>query len=410
MKKPELLAPAGDMESLKTALHFGADAVYIGGRNYSMRAGPENFTMEQIAEAAHLAHDAGARLYVACNTLPRNDEIEPIAGFIRDAAQAGVDAFIISDMGIFRLARKIAPEVEIHISTQAGVTNYAAAGALFEMGASRVVLARELSLAEIAGIRRRTPEALEVETFVHGAMCVSFSGRCLLSSYMVGRDANRGQCAQPCRWRYTLYEEQHGRYFPMEENADGTYILNSRDLCMIAHIPALLEAGVSSLKIEGRAKSAYYVAVVTNAYRMAIDACCSQPPRPFDPRLLEEVKKASHREFCTGFYFGPLQKGQACKGGYMRGYDIVAVVEEQRGDIALCSLRNRLHAGDELEELEPGSLGRRVRVLSLYDENGEPLAQALHPCMRVLVRADEPLTPGALLRRRPNTAEWLPEE
>ena len=403
MKKPELLAPAGDRESLETALRFGADAVYIGGRDYSMRAGPANFTMEQIAAAARLAHDAGARLYVACNTLPRNDEIEPMAGFIRDAARAGVDAFIVSDMGVFHLARRIAPEVELHISTQTGVVNYAAANALAEMGASRIVLARELSLAEIARIRRGTPGSLELETFVHGAMCVSFSGRCLLSNYLTGRDANRGECAQPCRWRYALCEERQGRYFPIGEDAGGTYILNARDLCMIGHIPELIEAGVSSLKIEGRAKSAYYVAVVTNAYRLAIDACCARPPRPFDPRLMEEVAKASHREFCTGFYFGPLQNGQAYAGGYVRGYDIVGVVGERHGGLSVCSLRNRIRAGEELEELAPGSLGRPVRILSLYDENGEELTQALRPCMDVLVCADTPLSSGAVLRRHPDT-------
>lgn len=402
MKKPELLAPAGDMESLETALRFGADAVYIGGRDYSMRAGPENFTMEQIADAVRLAHDAGARLYVACNTLPRNDEVEPIAEFIRDTAQAGVDAFIVSDMGVFQLARKTAPRVELHVSTQAGVVNYAAANALAELGASRVVLARELSLAEIARIRRSTPESLELEAFVHGAMCVSFSGRCLLSDYLAGRDANRGQCAQPCRWRYALCEERQGRYFPIGEDEGGTYILNARDLCMIEHIPELIKAGVGSLKIEGRAKSAYYVAVVTNAYRLAIDTCCAQPPRRFDPRLLEEVAKTSHREFCTGFYFGPLQNGQAYEGGYVRGCDIVAAVKERRGSIALCNLRSRIQAGEELEELAPGSLGRRVRILSLYDENGQELTQALRPCMNVLVRADTPLSPGAVLRRNPD--------
>jgi putative protease len=273
MKRPELLSPAGDMESLTAAAEFGADAVYIGGSSFSMRSAPANFTMPQIRAAASYLHGCGKKLYVACNVLPRNDELGDIEAFLYNAAQAGADAFIISDMGVLELAKKTAPQVDIHISTQTGVVNYAAANALFSYGAKRIVLAREVSLREIAQIRAHIPASLELEAFIHGSMCVSFSGRCLLSNYLAARDGNHGECAQPCRWNYALCEETRpGEYMPISEDGTGTHILSSKDLRMIEHIPEMLAAGISSLKIEGRAKSACYTAAVTNAYRMAVDS------------------------------------------------------------------------------------------------------------------------------------------
>lgn len=403
MKKPELLSPAGDMESLRTALLFGADAVYIGGSRYSMRSACANFSPEEIRRAVREAHASRARLYVACNVLPRSDELDDVAAFLEDCAAAGVDAFILSDPGVMAMARRIAPQVERHVSTQTGIVNYAAANTMFEMGASRVVLARELSLHEIAEIRRHTPEGLELEAFVHGAMCISFSGRCLLSNYLAGRDANHGACAQPCRWRYALSEERRpGLYFPIEEDSRGTYILNARDLCMIAHIPEMAAAGIDSLKIEGRAKSAFYVGVVTNAYRMAIDACAAGPA-PFDPRLLDEVSRASHRRFCTGFYFGPVQNGQDSTHSYIRPYDMLASVGENRGGLAVCRVRNAFSAGETVEWLHPGTLGEPVHIRRLYDLDGRELQAAIHPDREALAESDPPIGPGLL--RRPAAAE-----
>jgi putative protease len=401
MKKPELLSPAGDFESLNAALAFGADAVYIGGRAFSMRATPQNFTIEQIAEAAKLLHTHHKKLYIACNTLPRNDEIEQFPAYFSALEQAHADAFIISDLGVLEIAKRFAPSVDIHISTQAGVVNYAAANALFSAGAKRIVLARELSLEEISKIRAHTPEGLEIETFVHGAMCVSFSGRCLISSYLSARDSNRGECAQPCRWNYALCEEKRpGQYFPVYEDGQGTHILNARDLCMIEHIPELIKAGITSLKIEGRAKSAYYVAAVTNAYRLAIDAFLSQGDAyKFDPRLLDEVEKVSHRDYCTGFYFGPIQKGQDYQGYYDRGFDIAAVVEGQIGPLVMCRQRNSFKAGDSLEVLEPGCIGEPVKVEELFDENMQHVAQASHADMKLFLKTDKVLKIGAMIRK-----------
>lgn len=294
-EKPEILSPAGDMDCLKSALNFGADAVFLAGKMFGMRSAPQNFDNDQLKKACDLAHAKGARIHVTCNTLPRNNEIPHLQEFMENAQACGVDAFIIADLGVFEAAKKYAPKVQRHISTQAGVTNYAAANVLYNMGASRVVLAREIPLDEIAEMRAKVPKELEIECFVHGAMCVSFSGRCLISSYMTGRDANHGDCAQPCRWKYHLYEEnRQGQYFPVEETGDGTYLYNSRDLCMIEHIPELVKAGVSSFKIEGRAKSAYYVAVTTNAYRHAVDDYFAEgDDYVLKPWIREELEKSA---------------------------------------------------------------------------------------------------------------------
>lgn len=402
MIKPELLAPAGDMESFHAALNFGADAIYIGGRIFSMRAAPQNFTVDQIAEAANLAHSKGKKLYIACNILPHNDELDLLPDYLKAVAEAQVDALIISDLGVLEIAKKAAPSVDIHISTQTGVVNYAAANTLFSMGARRVVLARELSLTEIAKIRAHTPGGLELEAFVHGAMCVSFSGRCLISNYLTSRDSNHGECAQPCRWNYALCEEKRpGQYYPIYEDERGTHILNARDLCMIEHIPELIRSGITSLKIEGRAKSAYYTAAVTNAYRLAIDSYCEQGDAyRFDPRLLDEVEMVSHRDYCTGFYFGPVQKGQDYTGRYDRGCDIVAVVEAHSGSYAVCRQRNQFRTDDSLQALEPGQIGVPIKIETMYDENMQPLTLAEYPDMKLLIKTERPIKVGTIIRRK----------
>ena len=293
----EILSPAGDMERLEAALDYGADAVYLGGKSFGMRAGPSNFDNTELKTAVEMAHKRGVLVYLTCNTLPHNDEIPHFKEFLDNAIDAKVDAVIVNDIGLLSLVKKYAPNMEIHISTQAGIVNYVTANEFYNMGAKRVVLARELSLDEIAEIRAKTPKDLDIECFVHGAMCVSFSGRCLLSSYLVNRDANRGDCAQPCRWGYHLMEEKrNGQYFPVFEDEKGTYILNAKDMCMIEHLDKLAKAGIKSFKIEGRAKSAYYVSVITNAYRMSVDFLRNNPD-DYDKLpswIKEEVYKVSH--------------------------------------------------------------------------------------------------------------------
>lgn len=402
MVKPELLAPAGDFECLKAAVAFGADAVYLGGRAFTMRCSPQNFGRRQLAEAVKYAHARGVRVHLTCNTLPHSDELKDLPEFLKEAADAGVDAFIICDLGIMELAKRYAPQVEIHASTQTGIVNYGTANALHTLGVKRVVLARELSLDEISEIRENTPRSLEIETFVHGAMCVSFSGRCLLSSYLTGRDANRGNCAQPCRWNYALCEQTRpGEYFPIFEDGQGTHILNARDLCMIEHIPELVRAGIGSFKIEGRAKSAYYVATVTNAYRMAIDAWFENSESyRFDRTLREEVEKVSHRDYCTGFYFGPIEKGQLYSGDtYIRKWDIAAVAEANENGLVRCAERNPFEVPCRLEAVEPGKTGEEVTVRAMFGENGEKLLKACHPDMKVFLDIGRPLTPNSILRK-----------
>ncbi len=412
MRKLELLSPAGDAERLGSALDFGADAVYLAGREFGMRSSPANFDDDELERAVTSAHSRGAKIYLTCNTLPRNEELVRLPDFLSRAQEIGVDAFIVTDLGVLNLAKKYAPRVAVHISTQAGVVNYAAASAFYDMGASRVVLARELNLEEIAQIRAKTPPALELEVFVHGSMCVSFSGRCLLSNYLTGRDANRGDCAQPCRWSYSLMEEKRpGEYFPVEENGRGTFILNSKDLCMIRHIPELAAAGVDSLKIEGRAKSAYYVAVTTNAYRRAIDEYRRDPKAPLSPWVAEELNKISHREYTTGFYFG--SPGQVYEnGGYVRDYEVAAVCTGWENGMAVLSQRNRFFRGDTVDVLEPGEIPFSFPLEEIFDENMEPISSAPHATMTVLARCPRPLKTGALLRRAiiPEPSEKKPQE
>ena len=404
--KPEILSPAGDFECLQSAVKFGADAVYLAGKRFGMRTASANFDNDSLVKACEFAHKNGVRVHVTCNTLPREYELSQLPGFLQFAQEAGVDAFIIADVGVMELAKKHAPKVALHVSTQAGITNHLTAETLYNMGASRVVLARELSLEEIASLRAKTPSELEIEAFVHGAMCVSFSGRCLISSYMTGRDANRGDCAQPCRWKYHLFEQnREGQFFPVEETDQGTFLYNSRDLCMIEHIPELVKAGITSLKIEGRAKSSYYTSVVTNAYRHAVDEYMKNPEGFVLPDWIkEETEKISHREYNTGFYFGT-EPGQVTdNGGYIRRYDVVAFCEDSDGDTAEITQRNKFYRGDTLDVLPPSGIPFNTVCLKLLNENGEEVESAPHAMEKLSMTTDKPVPKGSVLRKaRENT-------
>ena len=403
IKRPELLAPAGDMDCLRAALHYGADAVFLAGKLFGMRSAPKNFDTDELREACELAHGMGKRIYLTCNVLPREHELSALPAFLKAAQDCGVDAFIIADLGVLEMAKQYAPNVARHVSTQAGVTNSAAANALYHLGASRVVLAREIPLSEVAQIRAQIPENMEIECFVHGAMCVSFSGRCLISSYLTGRDANHGDCAQPCRWKYHLFEEKReGQFFPVEEDSDGTYLYNSRDMCMIEHIPEMVAAGVSSFKIEGRAKSAYYTAVTVNAYRHAIDDYLSEGENfILKPWIREELEKISHREYSTGFYLGG-EPGQAVhSGGYIRHYNQVAVCEEYLDETtSVITQRNKFLVGDTLDILPPDGVPFETVCLSLTNAEGEAVESAPHPMERLIIKADKPIPAGSLLRKK----------
>lgn len=379
-KKLELLSPAGDWERLEMALAYGADAVYLAGDTFGMRSFAGNFSAEELGRAAALCRQKGVALHVTCNTMPRNDEVARLPQWLELLEEAGVTAVILADVGVLALAKKYAPSVKIHISTQASIVNYQAARAWHDLGADRVILARELPLEEIAEIRAKTPKSLEIETFAHGAMCVSYSGRCLLSNYMTGRDSNRGACAQPCRYQYALVEEKRpGEYFPVYEDEKGTYIMNSRDMCMIDHLPDLMAAGVDSLKIEGRAKSAYYAAIVTGAYRHCIDDVLAG--RPLDPTWRDEVEKVSHRHYSTGFFYG--QPGQFTSDArYIRDWQVVAVVEDcDENGLATASLRNKFAAGDEIELVGPDVKPVTFQAPMMEDGEGFPLREPRHPQM-----------------------------
>lgn len=403
---PEILAPVGDEERLHTAVEYGADAVYLGSDRFGMRTAAASFGGDSLKNACDYAHARGVRVYLTCNTVPRNKEIDALPEFLEFARDSGVDALIVTDIGVMMLAKKYAPDVEIHISTQAGVTNYASATELYNLGAKRVVTARELSLEEIAGIRAKCPKELEIECFVHGAMCVSFSGRCLLSNYLTGRDSNRGDCAQPCRWNYALQEEKRpGKFFPVEQDGTGTYIMNSRDMCMIEHIPELYAAGINSFKIEGRAKSAYYTAVAVNAYRSAVDGFKNSG---FDPLytpekwILDEVLKASNREYCTGFYFtSPLDDANIYyKGGYVRAWDVMAIAEKYENGTLYCTQRNRFFEGDELEVMLKGKEPVRITVHNLKNGDGESIDNAPHPMMPLSFDCPFDIPVGSYLRKQ----------
>ena len=405
MRNIELLSPCGDFERLKLALKFGADAVYLAGEMFGMRTNPSNFSADELKKAVELAHSLGKKVYLTCNTLPRNEEIEKLPDFLKYAQDIGIDAFIIADIGVMALAKKYAPNVDIHMSTQVGIVNYQTANALYEMGASRIVTARELSLDEIKTIRDKTPNDLEIEVFVHGAMCMSFSGRCILSDYMTHRDANRGDCAQPCRWKYHLVEETRpGQYFPINEEKNGTYIFNSRDLCMIEHIPELVDAGVDSFKIEGRAKSEYYTAIVPYAYRNAIDEYLKNPTDDFklSQWILDEMEKMSHREYTTGFNFGPIENGQVTDtGGYIRNWDVCALFRDYSNGRLIVSQRNRFFEGDELEVVEPGKKPYKLVVEDLYNlDDGEKVDVANKATDTYSFKCDKPVSSDAIFRRQ----------
>lgn len=399
MNKPELLAPAGDMERLNMALHYGADAVYLAGEEFGMRAAAGNFSNEALEQAIKLCHDRGVSVHVTCNTLPREEELSRLPAFLEMLNAVGVDAIIAADLGVISQVKKYAPRCALHVSTQLGIVNSETCKSVFDMGASRAVLARELSLEEIRKIRKNTPPELELEAFVHGAMCVSFSGRCLLSNYLTGRDANRGECAQPCRWRYHLVEEKRpGEYLEITEDK-GTYIMNSRDLCMISHLPELLAAGITSFKIEGRMKSAYYAAVVTNAYRHALDAALAD--RPLEQVWMDEVEKVSHRQYSTGFYFGePGQYYSTNDSIYFSTAEVCAQVEHCDGaGNAVLSQRNKFSLGDTLELVTNDGVPLPFTVEEMRDADDEPLESTPHPMMEVRMRLPRPCAPLSLLRK-----------
>ena len=398
MAKLELLSPAGDFERLEMAVLYGADAVYLAGTSFGMRSFAGNFNDEELPRAVKFAHEHGVKVHATVNTMPRNDEVARLPEHLEKLQAAGVDALILADLGAFTLAGKYAPNCERHISTQQSIANYECAQAWFDLGAKRVVLARECSLPEIAEIRRKTDPALEIETFGHGAMCVSYSGRCLLSNYMTGRDSNRGACAQPCRYQYALMEEKRpGEYFPVFEDEKGTYILNSRDMCMIDHLQELMDAGVDCIKIEGRAKSAYYAAIVTGAYRHCIDDLCAG--RPIDPVWRDEVEHVSHRIYSTGFYYGfPGQYTENSR--YIREWQICAIVEfcDEKG-LATCSLRNKFKHGDELELVGPDTRPFAFTAGNMWDAEGVALDEPKKPEMKFTIQLPKPVPAKSVIRR-----------
>ncbi|MCD7797547.1 MAG: U32 family peptidase [Clostridiales bacterium] len=404
MKNIELLSPAGDYKRLEYAVAFGADAVYLGSNMFTMRTNPSNFNPDELKQAADFVHSHGKKIYLTCNTLPRNNEIDLLPDFLSYAEQIGIDAFIIADLGVMELAKKYVPDVDIHMSTQVGIVNFQTAQTLYNLGAKRIVTARELSLDEIKTIRDKTPPDLEIEVFVHGAMCMSFSGRCILSDYMAARDPNRGECAQPCRWKYHLVEKKrHGEFFPIEQDDKGTYIFNSRDLCMLEHIPELADAGVDSFKIEGRAKTEYYTAVVTNAYRNALDEYYKSPYPDFKPSdwILSELEKVSHRQYTTGFNFGQLKNGQVLdNGGYIRNWEFCAVCESCKNSTLTVFQRNRFYSGESLEVLEPGKKPYKITVSDLYSfKDGEYVSVANKAAETYSFSCDTCVSAGAMLRR-----------
>ena len=400
-KKIELLSPAGDITCLKTAVEYGADAVYVGGQGFSMRTSPKNFSHDDMCSAISFAHKNNVKVYVTCNTLPRNNEIALLPSFFDSVKESGADALIISDIGVLMTAKKHLPDIELHVSTQLGVVNYLTAKELYNMGASRVVVARELSLDEICEIRVNTPKELEIEAFVHGSMCVSFSGRCLLSSYLTGRDANRGDCSQPCRWKYNLVEETRpDTFFPIAQNEDGTHILNSSDMCMIEHIDKLYNAGITSFKIEGRAKAEYYVALTTNAYRHAIDGFLKNPSYKTEQWIIDELDKISHREYGSGFYFGHEPKQVYENGGYIRNYQVVGIVSGYEDGHLIISQRNKFEVGSELEILEPKSKFVSCKVLKMLDSDNNEIQSAPHAMMTVKIPFDKKIKNGSYIRMK----------
>lgn len=406
MNKIELLAPAGDLEKLKIAVEYGADAVYFGGEMFSLRAGAGNLTVAEIEEGVEYAHARGAKCHMAMNIFAHNEDIEPLRKYLESIRHIPIDAFIVSDPGVITVLKEVIPESQLHISTQANMTNYVTANFWYNMGVKRLVLARELTLGEIHEIRQKIPEDMELESFVHGAMCISYSGRCLLSNYMIDRDANRGMCAHPCRWKYKLVEEKRpGEYYPVEEDNRGTYIMNSKDLCMLEHLPDLIDAGVSSFKIEGRMKSVFYVATVVSAYRKAIDSYMADPENySFDYSWYNEMLKASHREFTTGFYYDkPTNEDQNYQtSAYTREYSFTGKVLSYDTDssIAVVEQRNKMNLGDTIEVFGPDIDYFEQKLTVLLDEDDNPIESAPHPQQILHIKMNKPVKPNYILRKK----------
>lgn len=411
MNKPELLAPAGNLEKLKMAFIYGADAVYIGGERFGLRAQAGNFTLDDIKEGVNFAHELCKKIYVTVNIMPHNEDLLGLDDYIKELQEIGVDALIVSDPGVLLIIKEVAPDMEIHLSTQANNTNYKSAEFWYKQGVKRIVLAREMSFDEIKEIIEKAPHGLEFEAFVHGAMCISYSGRCLLSNYMVGRDANRGECAHPCRYKYYLVEEKRpGQYMPVEEDEKGTYIFNSRDLSMIEHIPELVKSGIKSFKIEGRMKSSYYVATVVGAYRKAIDEYFENPESfVFDKELLEEVNKASHREFYTGFYFGkPDSKGQIYEtSSYVRDYAFVGIVQDYDASTGIATIeqRNKMSLGEEIEIIGPHKKMFTQKIETMWNEDGQEISSAPHPQQIFKMKMKQEVEKYDIIRRERNEDE-----
>lgn len=406
MNKVELLAPAGNLEKLKMAIIYGADAVYIGGEEFGLRASADNFNLEDMKTGIEFAHSYGKKVFLTMNIIPHNEDINKMPEYVEDISKLGIDAIILSDPGVYSIVREILPEIEIHLSTQANNTNWRSAKFWFEHGVKRIILARELSLNEIEEIRQKLPNELELEIFIHGAMCISYSGRCLLSNYMVGRDSNKGLCAHPCRWKYYLMEEKRpGEYMPVFENDRGTFIYNSKDLCMIGNIPEIISSGITSLKIEGRMKSSFYVATVVKAYREAIDAYYDNPDAySYNPKWLEELNKASHREYTTGFYMNkPTGNEQIYNtSSYIREYDFVGVVMsyDKETKIATLEQRNRMRVGDEIEVVRPKGDFYMQRISEMKNIDNESIDVAPHPQMTVYMPMDQEVGEYTMLRRK----------
>lgn len=413
----ELLSPAGNFEKLKFALHYGADAVYFAGNFFGMRSAADNFSIEEIYKAAEYTHALGKKAYLTVNTMPHDCEYPRLTEYFRSLKDSKIDAFIIADLGVMATVKEILPDMEIHISTQTSIVSSAAAKAYASMGVKRIVLARELSLDEIKRIREALPDDVEIEAFVHGSMCVSYSGRCMLSNFMTGRDANRGACTQPCRWNYTIYEEKRPDIpIPIEQTEIGTFIMSSKDMCTIEHIPELVESGIASFKIEGRMKSAYYTSVVTNTYRMAIDKYFENPAKyEFDPLWLRELESVSHREYCTGFYFDDLCKNAQLSSstGYIRDKAYFAIASEpdesertvieklsqtSDGKFYMFVQKNKVSVNDCAEIISPSKVGRAFRVNDMYDVQGNPIDNAPHPYMHFFVKVPFDVKPGDIMR------------
>ncbi len=411
MRRLELLAPAGNMEKLRMALIYGADAVYIGGEKFGLRAAAGNFDLEEIRQAVELTHSMGKKIYITVNIIPHNEDLIELPAYLKELEAAGVDAIIIADPGVFMIAKEAVPDMELHLSTQANNTNYASTHFWHKQGIKRIVLARELSFDEIKEIADKAPEGLEFEAFVHGSMCISYSGRCLLSNYMVGRDANKGECAHPCRYKYYVVEERRpGQYMPVEEDERGTYIFNSKDLCMIEYIPEIIQSGITSFKIEGRMKSSYYVATVVRAYRMAIDSYMKDPESyVFKQEWFDEVNKASHHEFSTGFFHNkPDSKGQIYDtSAYVRDFAFVGVVKDydEATGIATIEQRNKMLVGDEIEIIGPGKELFMQTIDAMWNQDGEEIQSAPHPQQILTMKMKQPVAKYDILRRERKDGE-----